>query len=164
MSRLTIYLTVFLIITIQACGPKMTKIYEADPITASGEFLFEGPNTLQGKLTTTIKDVCGSLGLHYSDINSAEVSSLTLRIVPDSLRNEVESVLVQLVSDELPLVSVGTLSPLMDQKEQTLKTSGDVNILPYLKDETSMVIVDANLSSDLDELATEVIFTFELKH
>jgi hypothetical protein len=71
----------------------------------------------------------------------------------DSSREITESLLLQLVSDNQMLITIGTLSPLPSGNAMTLSLSEDTSILPYLKDDGLTWVLDLNINEDqMDEM------------
>ena len=155
MKKLIIYSIVSLILT-TGCGSGESAEYTADQMIASGEFLFEGPNTLQGAFLLSTTDISKELSEEASQLAGIVPSSVTVTLPNDSIRDEIESFLVQVVSDNLPLVTVGTISPLAGGLEQQLAINKELDLLPYAKDASSTLVVDTNLKSDQDDLSVMV--------
>lgn len=125
-------------------------------ITVSGEFLFEGPNTLQGQTSATLKDLLEDKDFSAETVTSATLKSATVTFQPDSLRPAIESALLQFVSDNLELTSVATLNPIPEDGTVTLQVTEETDILEYLKDPSTSIILDVNLDQDLEELSAVV--------
>ncbi len=148
-----------------ACSPN----YESVPVNmnnleVSGEFLFSGPNTLQGQPDVSLDDIATQAGVEASDIKHIYVSEVNVDFMTDTLSEAIESVLVQWVSDELELISVATKSPLDATGPVTLEVSSDTDILPYLKDDSRTLVIDVNLSQDMDELKAVASFLLNVEH
>ena len=147
-----------------ACGSPEVGEYTMDAVSVSGEFLFEGPNTLQGKPDPVLDDLASKLGVAPEDVKAVYLSGANIRFETDTLRETIQSSLVQWVSDDLELVSVATKSPLPATDPVDLEISNEQDILPYLKDPTSSVVVDVNLAQDLDALTAQVVFVFNVEY
>ena len=147
-----------------ACGSPEVGEYAFDGVTVSGEFLFEGPNTLQGKPDPVLDQIATQLGVTADDVKAVYLSGASISFDADSLRSTVQSALVQWVSDELELVSVATKSPLPESDPVQLETSMEQDLLPYLQDATSSVVVDVNLGQDMEVLSAEVDFVFSVEY
>ena len=145
-----------------ACSAPEEKEYVWEDLPVRGEFLFEGPNTLQGKPGSPMVNISDELGVSGKAIKRVYVSGCQLEIKPDSMRSQVENALVQLVSDKLELVSVATINGIPGSGEINLEVSGEQNILPYLLDETTTLVVDANTKSDMDVLNCQVDFKLKI--
>jgi hypothetical protein len=140
-----------------SCASTEEKEVSWTDVTVSGEFLFEGPNTLQGQPQVGLDYFAEQLGVNAENIKSASISSATISFEPDSLTETVESVLLQFVSEDLELVSVATKSPVDAQAgEIALEVTEEVDIFPYLKDASTTTVVDVNCSSDLDQLTASL--------
>lgn len=157
-SIINLVLIINLAIGVFSCSTSEPVAVSTPAIVAGGEFLFEGPNTLQGSLSLEIEKLAKLAGVEASSIKSVRLSGISLTLPMDSTSAVIESTLVQLVSDQLPLVTAGTKNPLDDQKTQSLEINGDLDLLPYIKDATSMLVIDTNLSSDLESLELPVTF------
>jgi len=155
-----ILLTVALI---SACGSTEKAEYEWSEIAVEGEFLFEGPNTLQGQPDNILDQLATQVGIDKENLQSVYVTAASITFMPDSLQPQIESVLVQWVSDNHELVSVATKSPLPANEVVDLELKADQDVLPYLKDETSTLVVDANLSQDMDYLSAKVSFKMNVE-
>lgn len=160
------YLPVILIVLTLATGCQSTQnsTYDLENLKVTGEYLFEGPNTLQGTPESVIKDLTDQLGINESDIQSVYLDQATIRFSPDSLQKKLESALVQWVSDELELVSVATKSPLPDNPIIELEVNKEQDILPYLLDDNSTLVVDTNILGDIDYLEARLNFTFNVEY
>lgn len=144
-----------------SCSTPDVANVTTENVSAAGEFLFEGPNTLQGPSTIRLEDLATEAGTKPDKIKAIYLSGVTVSFNPDSLRGAVESVLIQWVSKELPLISVATKSPLPATGPIDMEGNSEQDILEYLSDPSSTVVVDLNLLGDADEL--EAIVTFNLK-
>jgi hypothetical protein len=132
-------------------------------MTASGEFLFEGPNTLQGNFLLDLKSLSEEIGVDPEQISAVNIEAITLFFENEETEGAVESILTQLVSNELPLQSAGTLS-VFSGEENLLNVNKDFDILAYIKDPSSQLIVDANLKKDMDELSVSMVFQLSVKY
>ena len=62
MKKLFIYSFITLLLA-TGCGSNESAEYTADQMMATGEFLFEGPNTLQGSFELTTENIARSLSV-----------------------------------------------------------------------------------------------------
>jgi hypothetical protein len=156
-------LTILLLFIIGfSCSSHNEAEYVWEDLEVSGEFLFEGPNTLQGKPGSPLEAIAGQMDLKQENIQSIHVSACELKFEPDSMRNQVENALVQLVSDKLELVSVATINGIPDAGKINLNAASEQDILPYLQDETTTLVVDANTKSDMEVLNCKVNFKLSI--
>lgn len=132
-------------------------------MTASGDFLFEGPNTLQGSFELNDALLASMTGLTINEIKAVHVEAISLTVQEDSASALVESVLVQLVSNDLPLQSIGTLSGVAAEANQ-LNSNTTLDIFEYIKDESTSLVIDANLTQDMDQLSTTVVLKLSIKY
>ena len=141
------------------CSETKTAEYTLADITVSGDYLFEGPNTLQGQPGVDLEQIAKSLEIDANAITSVTVKAATISFAPDTLRTAAESALVQWVSDDQPLVSIATKSPLPDATSVDLEVNSEQDILPYLKSAAATLVVDTNLNQDLDNLEATITMT-----
>jgi len=146
-----------------ACAERDARPVTTESMTASGEFLFEGPNTLQGNFLLDMKSLSEEIGVDPEQISAVNIEAITLFFENEETEGVVESILIQLVSNELPLQSAGTLS-VFSGEENLLNVNKDFDILAYIKDPSSQLIVDANLKNDMDELSVSMVFQLSVKY
>ncbi|NQZ78444.1 MAG: hypothetical protein HRT61_20390 [Ekhidna sp.] len=147
-----------------SCSSGETASYETSETSVSGEFLFEGPNTLQGPSTVSLSQIAKDLNISEEKIQEVSLASATIQFANDSLQSTVESALLQLVSDELALISIGTKSPFPATGPVALEVNTEQDILPYLKDSSTTAVVDVNLNQDLDDLQATITFSLNVKY
>ena len=150
--RFSIALIAFLGILLSSCGPSASTETVDIQLKLAGEMLFEGANTLQFSGESHLKELADELGAEIGDIKNVAVSSAVLNL-DDSSREITESLLLQLVSDNQMLITIGTLSPLPSGNAMTLSLAEDTSILPYLKDDGLTWVLDLNINEDqMDEM------------
>ncbi|MEM6830892.1 MAG: hypothetical protein AAF551_10290 [Bacteroidota bacterium] len=157
-------LALFVSSLIFSCGTKEVANVTTKEVSTVGEFLFEGPNTLQGPSTLQLKELANKAGTDPNKIKAIYLSGATVAFSPGIIRGSVESVLVQWVSDELPLVSVATKSPLPATGPITLEVNPNEDLLAYLKDASATLVVDVNLTGDADQLEAAVSFDLNITY
>ena len=159
------YFLILLVIGLMgACGAPEVANVSTQEVRTTGEFLFEGPNTLQGPSTLRLEDLANEAGTDPGKIKAVYLSGATVAFNPDSLQGTMESVLVQWVSNDLPLASVATKSPLPASGSITLEVNQNQDVLAYLKDPSSTLVVDVNLTADADQLEALVSFDLTLTY
>jgi len=157
-------LTLFALAGLVACGSPEVAEYTLQDVPVSGEFLFEGPNTLQGSPPASLPQIAAMLGLEADDISAVYVKSASITFAPDSVRPNLQSALVQWVSNDLELVSVATEAPLPAEGVIELEATQEQDILPYLQSEAATVVVDVNVDQDLEALSGTVTFVLSVEH
>lgn len=157
-------LAIMVLILIGGCTSREISTQQLSGLSVSGEFLFEGPNTLQGEIGKRIDDIAKDTGLAVDEIKAIYATSAFISFRPDSLQPIVESALLQVVSDELSLVSIATKNPFPAQGEVSLEVNTEQDILPYLQDPSSTLVVDANITKDLDELQASLQIDLIIEH
>ena len=151
-------------IVLTSCSSKETKEFVASPVELSGDFLFEGPNTLQAENPIKGKHIYDQTGVKPPEIRSLTPKKAEVEFtnVPKDL---VESVLLQIVSKNQEMITVGTLSPIPDGTKFDLQLAEEVDLVPYLKDEECFWVIDANLTQDqMDEITMDLHLILEVSH
>ena len=151
-----------LVILLFSCAQSSETEYLMADMEVSGEFLFEGPNSLQGKLKNPMENISKEKGIDPAKIQSIYLKSCTVEFPDEESQSIVENILVQVVSDQLNLVSVATINGIPESSPISIPGSAEQDILPYLKDQSSMLVLDANLKNDVDVLKCSVDFTLKI--
>ncbi|MCZ4410476.1 hypothetical protein O3Q51_16790 [Cryomorphaceae bacterium 1068] len=121
-------------------------------LALSGDMLFEGANTLQFSGESQLEVITSELNINSEALESALVSSAILTL-DDPTRAITESLLLQIVSDNNELITIGTLSPLPEGNKMTLSLAEEPAILNYLKDEGTTWVLDLNITEEhMDEM------------
>jgi len=155
--------TVFLFLGILvSCGPKEKIKSVSSNLVLSGSMLFEGANTLQGDASKELANILERSELTEETLEAVKVSNVKIS-VPDNERDLFESFLLQIVSDQNDLMTIGTLSPLPEGNSFNLSMAEETNILEYLKDDGATWVLDANFSQDyMDELSVSCQINYDL--
>ncbi|MCR9154015.1 MAG: hypothetical protein ACPGVV_11540 [Croceimicrobium sp.] len=126
-----------------------TSVNEEQTISflVSGDMLFEGPNTLQGEGSLDLVTLAENVGCNMEDIKSVKVSAAKAGM-ESTQQSITESVLLQVVSNQNDLSTIGTLNPVPAEGPLNLNTAQDIDLLPYLKDEGMTWVLDLNLKED----------------
>lgn len=159
--------SIYLVITVLfliGCESTTNQVVKFNNLTATGDFLFEGPNTLQGSFSVSNEDIAQELSISKEKILSVKLESINVQLPSDSAYKNIESLLVQVVNDAAPLVTLGTISPLTASQNQILSINKDINIAPYLHAKNSTLVVDTNLKSDVDDLSVTVAIGLSVNH
>lgn len=152
MKRMRKYLALALLPLLIACQSTVSDNSQELKVALSGDMLFEGANTLQGKGDLDLSSLAESLGVSSEAITKVGISSVEMNIQQEN-RGIVESLLFQVVSNNQELSSVASLSPLPETGVLKLNVAEEVNLLPYMKDEGLTYVLDLNISEDhMDEM------------
>jgi hypothetical protein len=136
---------------LSACGPASTTASMEMELKLTGEMLFEGSNTLQYSGSGQLAELAGEVGVERASIRSVRVTSAVIELDGAS-RQMTESMLLQIVSDQNELTTIGTLNPLPGGNVLSLSLAEDPSILPYLTDAGTTWVLDINITEDhLDE-------------
>ncbi|TXC85456.1 hypothetical protein [Luteibaculum oceani] len=120
-------------------------------ISLSGEMLFSGANTFQTPMELSEAELLEKANLPESQIKSIGVKSVEIQL--DSTQRAImESVLLQVVSDNQEMISIGTKSPLPDGTNFELSLAEEIDLLPYASDAGATWVLDANLTEDYMDL------------
>ena len=136
-------------VSLSGCQPRQTSPFQADTMMLEGDFLFEGPNSLQVGNPIKVEAISKALNL------SAEPSSVRLEAAAVSLASVreglVESLTLQVMSKNHDMLTVAALNP-VNGNEATLQVAEETELLPYLSDEGAFWVLDANISADHEEV------------
>ncbi|HKL40074.1 MAG TPA: hypothetical protein VJ894_05305 [Cryomorphaceae bacterium] len=156
LSRLPILLLAFWLVS---CGASTKNESVEIELKLTGEMLFEGANTLQVSGENQLIKVGNELDVEASAIKNVSVSAAVIEL-DDSSKEITESLLLQLVSDNNELFTIGTLSPLPDGNNLSLSMAENTSILPYLEDDGLTWVLDLNINEDhMDEMIVTGILT-----
>ncbi len=144
-----------------SCTQTTESTYLWEDLKVSGEFLFEGPNSLQGQIGSPIEQIAKSKNIDASKIKAIYIDKCLVGFSSEDLRSDVENMLVQLVSEKLNLVSVATINGIPKSGPISLSTSEEQDVLAYLQDPKTTLVLDANIKRDMDEMSCNI--TFDLK-
>jgi hypothetical protein len=130
-----------------SCAPSTERKSVDIDFNLSGDMLFEGANTLQFSGESQLEVITSELALNSEALENAVVSSAVLTL-DDPTKAITESLLLQVVSNNNELITIGTLSPLPEGNEMTLTLAEETSILDYLTDEGLTWVLDLNLTED----------------
>lgn len=167
MKKIVTYIwALILIIGVTSCATEAnnSKEFTIDTVLVAGGPLFEGSNTCQAELTTELSSF-----LEENDIKKEELVDVKLTscvITSDKLENFnlLESVNLQIFSDNFPMQNVAVANPVAENtKEINLEVAAiQEQIMPVLQEKTCYVVADATIKEDLDddlELNTKLVFS-----
>jgi hypothetical protein len=160
-----IFLSFLLIGTMIGCTSR-ASVEKSVVTVVSGEMLFSGPNSLQAPVSTSVDNLIEELSIDASSLISIGVSSIQVSLADDQVALA-ESLLLQIVSNNNEMSSLGTLSPLGDGTTFDLQVAEEIDLLPFMEDEGATWVLDVNLSEDImDEMqaATELTLTINYKN
>ena len=162
--RFSILLVSFFGLLLSSCGPTASsKTLDLD-LRLTGEMLFEGANSLQYADENQLKDLVRTLDTEVSAIQEITVTKVVIRL-DDSTKQIAESLLLQVVSDNNEMMTVGTLNPIPDEEELILSLAESPSILSYLKDSGTTWVLDLNIAEDyMDEMVVEGKLTVNVKY
>ncbi len=155
-----------LIIGITSCSNEANNhkdfIIESTLI-ASGP-LFEGSNTCQADMTAELMKFMEENKIKKEDLVDIKLTSCT--ILSDQLTdfNLIESISLQLMSDNSPMQTVAVINPIEENSKELSLKIADIQeeITPILLDDNLLIIADAILKEDLDddlELSCKLVFS-----
>lgn len=137
----------FIAISLTACQSTKTNEDVIVEFTLKGEMLFAGANTLQAPMQSELNALAEEIGANSENVKSISVSKAMLSMSPEHAMIT-ESLLLQVVSNNNSLTTIGTLSPLPEGTEFELQLAEEIDLLPYLQDEGGTWVLDANLAED----------------
>lgn len=140
------YLLLLLLPIFLASCENTKSIEKEIPLEFSEEMLFEGANSLQMSANMTLADLAASLNIPAENIKSIGVSAADIQVT-DEQNSSIESLLLQVVSNNQDLISIGTLSPVEKSGNLSLSIAQEVDLLPYLNDACTYVL-DVNIANE----------------
>ncbi len=146
------YSTVFLLsMVVMGCTPStIQKSFTTEEIafTLTGP-LFAGANAAQVVLSPSFEEMLGE-GKTAEDLISLHLSSATFTSTDSIPFQYWEGIVLQLVSDNSPMVNAGVLNPIPSGKSTvTLTGSTEADLADVVKDGTFYVVADINLEEDI---------------
>lgn len=158
-------LTVFiLLLGLSSCQTTAVNNELSLSFTLSGEMLFSGANTLQAPMQADASSLARQLNLEAEHLKSVSVSRATITMSAENAAIT-ESLLLQVVSNNNDLTTLGTLSPLPEGTEFELQLAEEIDLLPYLQDAGGTWVLDANLAEDhLDVLEVPAALNLEITY
>ncbi len=161
LPRFSLFLLAFWLVS---CGPTTKNESIEIELQLTGDMLFEGANTLQFSGENQLEKVGGTLSVDVDAIKNVSVSAVALEL-DDSSKEITESLLLQLVSDNQELITIGTLSPLPDGNDISLSLAENTSILSYLTDEGVTWVLDLNINEDhMDEMIVTGTLTLSVDY
>lgn len=149
-NRVAILLFASLSFFLNSCGETIQKQHSLKPIALKGEWLFEGPNTLQVENTVAADAIMQNVDLEGSPksikINKASIDVSQLD------PSFIESATLQVSSKNLDMLTLGTVTDLASG-ENGITLAEETDVYPYLIDEEMYWVLDVNLLGDSDELS-----------
>lgn len=134
------------LLLLAACSSN-TTVEKLVTLNFSDEMLFEGANSMQMPLNVELGSFLGSLNIVEADVKNIGVKEASIEVAPEQVEM-VESLLLQVVSDNHDLISVATLSPVDKSGLLSLSTAEEIDLLPYFKDNGCTWVLDVNLKVD----------------
>lgn len=151
---------------IMACTPStVQQTYESQEITFTVPGpLFAGANSAQIVMTPPVEELVGE-GKTMEDIVSIHLESATLTSGDSIPFQYWEGVVLQLVSDNSPMVNAGVLNPIpQGESSISIKGSAESELSEVVKDGTFYIVADINLAEDMMDSNLEFTgaFTFSI--
>lgn len=137
-----------------SCSAELSQLEVEQDIVLQGEMLFEGPNTLTANNDKDLISLIEGAGLENSQVESVEVSQAKITLSSNG-KSMSESLLLQVVSDNHELITLGTLNPLPEGEIVNLQMAEEIDLKPYLEDSGCTWVLDLNLNSDADQMAVK---------
>lgn len=160
MKSITLF-SAFLTILVFATSCDNGKEQTLSPvsITLTGDFLFEGPNTLQAENSINLEDLKKEASVEK--VNGVRIHKVFIdcqQIDP----NLVESATLQITSKNNEMLTLGTVTGL-SQSKVPVTIAEETEIMDYLKDEETYWILDVNIAQDQDELSIPIEIELSVK-
>ena len=154
----------FLLIGLLLGCAKTTSVEKEISTTVSGEMLFSGPNSLQGPVALDPAALAEELSISPDDLKRIRVSGIQITLSDEQAAIS-ESLLLQIVSNNNEMTSLGTLSPLEKGTTFELNIAEESDLLPFIQDEGATWVLDVNLSEDImDEMKATADIQITINH
>lgn len=158
------FLLFFAAVLVSACAETAVDETFETSLILTGDMLFEGSNTLQAPAAVTPDEIAEHAGTVTKNLKKIGVAEVVMRM-DDPQAKITESLLLQIVSDNNSLATVGTLSPLTAPGMLELNVSERIDLLPYLNDQGTTWVLDLNISEDhTDEMTVNGQITFRTEY
>lgn len=152
------------LIMLTACADVVVDEGYTVDLALSGDMLFEGSNTFQQPADLNMSDLAAHAGVTAGQIRSVGVAKAEFAM-SESDAAITESLLLQVVSNNSGLKTVGTLSPLSDPAALRLNVSESIDLKPFISDEGTTWVLDLNLSEDhMDEVEISGRLTLRIEY
>ncbi len=170
MNKLSNYLFIFLFsLIIISCSNEANNSKEfiiESTLIASGP-LFEGSNTCQSDLTAELNKFLEENGINEDELIDVKLKSCTIKRAKLKNFDIIESISLQLMSDNLPMQTVAVINPIKESMTEISLTVAEIQeeIKPILLDKNLYIIADAILKEDLeDDLVLESKLVFSINY
>lgn len=159
----TIFLTTTVAIFLSSCAKVNTAKKDIE-VVLKGEMLFSGPNSLQAGVLTTIDELTNELNLPENSLSSIGIGEISIHMSEEHAAL-CESLLLQIVSNNHEMTTLGTLSPLPEGNSFALGLAEDIDLLPFITDVGATWVLDVNLREDvLDEMTASAAIKLNVNH
>ena len=133
-------------------------------LNLTGEMLFSGANTLQMPVVTSAESLAQEVNVVANNLSAIGVGKAIIELTGDQAAIT-ESLLLQIVSNNQEMTTLGTLSPLPNGTKFELRLAEEIDLLPYLNDEGATWVLDLNLTKDfLDEMQVKGKLALTIKY
>jgi Neuraminidase (sialidase) len=151
-------------ITLAGCQEVKTE-QTTLPLSLSGEMLFSGANTLQMPAENDLETLAQSLQIGKEQITDIGVAKAQIMLT-DAQAQITESLLLQIVSNQQELTTIGTLNPLPEANTFSLSLAEEIDLKPYFSDDAPPTyVLDLNLSEDfMDEMVVKGELTLDINY
>jgi len=142
------------LIVIASCSADLSQIEVDKSLMLTGDMLFEGANSLTMMNDQDLISLIETDGLESDQVVSVGLSEAKITMSSGD-QSIAESPLLQIVSDNNKIITLGTLSPLPEGKILNLKLAEEIDLKPYLEDSGCTWVLDLNLGGDADDMAVK---------
>ncbi len=132
-------------------------------LIASGP-LFEGSNTCQAELSAELSAFLAENDIKKEELVDVTLTSCTVKSGNLDNLDLVESINLQVMSENFPMQNVAVINPIEKGKKEVELKVADLQeqIMPVLQEETCFIIADAIINEDYDDdlnLETKLVFS-----
>lgn len=126
--------------------------------------LFIGANTLQMPVNQNASALMNEAGLNNQELKAIEIEKISVEL-NETQHDIIESVLLQVVSDNNDMLTLGTINPIPKGMVFDLSLAEETDLLPYFEDANATWVMDVNIKEDyMDLMEVGVMVNIDLKH
>lgn len=167
MKKITHFLIISVaIFTLFSCANEANNSEEFTINTTliADDYLFEGSNTCQAEISAGIKKFISDNNIKEEQIVDVKLKSATIKNDTVGSSNIIESVNLQIFSDNFPMQNVAVANPVPNNVEEITFKVAEIqeDIKSILFEDKSYVVADVTIKEDIEdglELNTSLVFS-----
>lgn len=154
----------FLVFLVATSCTKTESHKHSLELKLKGDMLFIGANTLQMPVNQNASALMNEAGLNNQELKAIEIEKISVEL-NETQHDIIESVLLQVVSDNNDMLTLGTINPIPKGMVFDLSLAEETDLLPYFEDANATWVMDVNIKEDyMDLMEVGVMVNIDLKH